>query len=60
MHQTMKGNQWYVDMNAHVGADVNSGLVPTVSVTPANASDINQLPLLVREDDRAVFSDRAT
>ena len=56
----MKGNQWYVDMNAHVGADVNSGLVPTVSVTPANASDINQLPLLVREGDRAVFSDRAT
>ncbi len=31
----MKGNQWYVDMNAHVGADVNSRLVPTVSVTPA-------------------------
>ena len=40
----MKGNQWYVDMNAHVGADVNSGPVPTVSVTPAQ-----------RENQRSAF-----
>ena len=45
-------------MKVHVGADVNSGLVHTVSVTPANASDISQLPHLVREDDRAVFGDK--
>jgi len=31
--------------------------VHTVSVTPANASDIGQLPNLLREDDRAVFGD---
>ena len=58
MHQTKKGNQWYFGMKIHVGADVNSGLVHTVSVTPANASDISQLPELVREDDRAVFGDK--
>jgi IS5 family transposase len=58
MHQTKKGNQWYFGMKVHVGADVNSGLVHTVSVTPANASDISQLPQLVREDDRAVFGDK--
>ena len=58
MHQTKKGNQWYFGMKVHVGADVNSGLVHTVSVTPANVSDINQLPHLVREDDRAVFGDK--
>ena len=57
MHQTKKGNQWYFGMKVHVGADVNSGLVHTVSVTPANVSDINQLPHLVREDDRAAFGD---
>ncbi len=45
-------------MKVHVGADVNSGLVHTVSVTPANVSDINQLPHQVREDDRAVFGDK--
>jgi transposase, IS5 family len=59
MHQTRKGNQWYIGMKIHVGADLNSGLAHTVSVTPANASDISQLPHLVREDDRAVFGDKA-
>ena len=58
MSSTKKGNQWYFGMKVHVGADVNSGLVHTVSVTPANVSDINQLPHLVREDDRAVFGDK--
>ncbi len=37
---------------------VNAGLVRTVSVTPANFSDISQLPRLLREDDRAVFGDK--
>ena len=41
-----------------MGAAVNSGLVHTVSVTPANVSDINQLPHLVREHARAVFGDK--
>ena len=58
MHQTKKGNQWYFGMKIHVGADANSGLAHTVSVTPANVSDISQLPNLVREDDRAVFGDK--
>ena len=57
MHQTKKGNQWFFGMKVHVGADVNSGTVHTVAVTPANASDIGQLPNLLREDDRAVFGD---
>ena len=58
MHQTKKGNQWYFGMKVHVGADVNSGMVHTVSVTPANVPDINELPNLLREDDRAVFGDK--
>jgi IS5 family transposase len=59
MHQTRKGNQWYFGMKVHVGADIQSGLVHTVSVTPANEADINQLPNLLREDDRAVLADAA-
>ena len=57
MHQTKKGNQWYFGMKVHLGADVNSGTVHTVSVTPANAPDISQLSGLIREDDRALFGD---
>jgi len=40
------------------GADVNSGLVHTAWLTPANAPGIRQLPNLLREDDRAVFGDK--
>ena len=58
MHPTKKGNQWYFGMKVHVGADVDSGLVHTVSVTPANTSDISQMPDLLREDDRAVLGDK--
>ena len=39
MHATRKGKQWYFRMKLHAGADVNSGLVHTVSVTPAHAPD---------------------
>lgn len=58
MHQTKKGNQYHFGMKIHVGADVNSGLVHTASVTPANVADISELPSLLREDDRAVFGDK--
>jgi len=57
MHQTKKGNQWYFGMKVHVGADIHSGVVHTVSVTPANVADIDQLPQLLREDGRAVLGD---
>ena len=57
MHQTKKGNQWYFGMKIHVGADVDSGVVHTVSVTPAHVADVTELPNLLREDDRAVFGD---
>ena len=29
MHQTKKGNQWHFGMKAHIGVDVNTGLVHT-------------------------------
>jgi transposase, IS5 family len=52
MHQTKKGNQWFFGMKIHVGADVDSGAVHSVTVTPANTADITELPTLLREEYR--------
>jgi IS5 family transposase len=57
MHQTRKGQQWYFGMKIDIGADVNSGAVHTVTTTAANVADINELPKLLREDDRVIFAD---
>ncbi len=57
MHQTRKGNQWYFGMKVHVGADVNSGAVHSVTTTAANVADITELPNLLRDGDKVVFAD---
>lgn len=57
MHQTRKGNQWYFGMKIHVGADVDSGAVHSVTTTAANVADITELPNLLREDDQVIFAD---
>ena len=57
MHQTRKNNQWYFGMKIHVGADVDSGLSHSVTVTAANEADISELPKLLREDDAVIFGD---
>jgi IS5 family transposase len=57
MHQTRKGQQWYFGMKIHVGADVNSGAVHTVTTTAAHVADITELPKLLREGDRVIFAD---
>ncbi len=57
MHQTKKGNQWYFGMKIHTGADVDSGAVHTVEVTPANEADISLLPKLLRPEDEVIFAD---
>ena len=52
MSQTKKGNQWYFGMKAHIGTDVQSGLVHTVQGTTAKDSDNSQLEayLICRND----------
>ena len=57
MHQTKKGNQWYFGMKAHIGTDVNSGLVHSVTGTAANASDISETHNLLHGDEEEVFAD---
>lgn len=57
MHQTRKGKQWYFGMKIHVGADVDSGAVHSVTTTAANVADITELPNLLRDDDQVIFAD---
>jgi IS5 family transposase len=57
MHQTKKGNQWYFGMKAHIGVDVDSGLVHTVTTTPANASDVAQVADLLHGKEEVVHAD---
>ena len=57
MHQTKKGNEWRFGMKCHIGVDVGSGLVHTITVTPANRHDITQAASLIREDDEVVYGD---
>ena len=57
MHQTKKGNQWYFGMKAHVGVDVQSGLVHTVRGTAANVSDVVEANSLLHGAETTVFAD---
>ena len=57
MHQTRKGNQWYFGMKAHIGVDVESGLVHTVTTTPANVSDVVETSKLLHGDETSAHAD---
>ena len=59
MSQSKKGNQWYFGMKAHVGADAESGLVHTAGVTTGKVHDAKVMDRLIREDDEAVYGDKA-
>ena len=57
MHQAKKGEQWHFGMKAHIGADVDSGLVHTVVTTPANESDVAQVDQLLHGKEDVVHGD---
>lgn len=59
MHQTKKGNNWYFGMKAHIGADVDSGLVHTVVTTAANEADVEQIDELLHGKEEVVYGDAA-
>lgn len=58
MHQTRKGKDWHFGMKAHVGTD-KRGTVHSLSTTPANESDIGQLPKLLHGQERELYGDQA-
>jgi IS5 family transposase len=57
MHQTKKGNEWHFGMKTHIGVDAGSGLVHSMTVTPANQHDITEASKLIRDDDEVVYGD---
>jgi IS5 family transposase len=57
MHQTKKGNQWHFGMKAHIGVDVDSGLVHTVVGTPANEADVEVVDELLHGKEKAAYGD---
>ena len=57
MHQTKKGNEWHFGMKAHIGVDMDSGLVHTVSATAAHVADIAQTAVLLHGEEKVVFAD---
>ncbi|PZQ78101.1 MAG: IS5 family transposase [Variovorax paradoxus] len=57
MHQTKKGNQWHFGMKAHIAVDADSGLVHTVTTTPANGADVEQIADLLHGKEQHVWAD---
>jgi len=57
MHQAKKGNQWHFGMKAHIGVDADSGLVHTITTTPANESDVEQVADLLHGKEKHVYAD---
>src|SRR5215207_2619492 len=57
MHQTKKGNQWHFGMKAHIGVDMDSGLVHTVTTTAANEADVEQVEALLHGKEKVVHAD---
>ena len=57
MHQTKKSNQWYFGMKAHIGVDADSGLVHTVTTTPANEVDVEQVEDLRHGKEEVAHAD---
>lgn len=57
MHQTKKGNTWHFGMKAHVGVDLDSGLVHTLVGTAANVADIVQAHALLHGEEKVGCGD---
>lgn len=57
MHQTKKGNEWHFGMKAHIGADVDSGLVHSLHTTAANESDVAHAHEVLHGQESVAFLD---
>ena len=57
MHQTRKGDQWHFGMKAHIGADMDTGLVHSLATTPANAADVTCAHALLHGEERLALGD---
>ncbi len=57
MRQTKKGNEWHFGMKLHIGVDSETGVVHSVSTTPANVHDVSQTPRLLHGGETQVWGD---
>lgn len=57
MTSAKKGNTWYFGMKVHIGTDP-TGIVHTVTTTPAKDADLTQLPRLLHGKETTVHGDR--
>ena len=59
MHQVKKGNQWHFGMKVHVGADSQTGLIHSASITAANVHDSHEVPNLLHGNETRFYGDSA-
>ena len=57
MRQTKKGKEWFFGMKAHVGVDEETGLVHSLSTTPANAHDVTEAHRVPHGGEKRVWAD---
>ena len=57
MRHTKKGSQWHFGMKAHIGVDSETGIVHSMSATPANSHDITEAHNLLHGGETAVWCD---
>jgi transposase, IS5 family len=57
MHQAKKGKNWHFGMKAHIGVDMDSGIVHSMIGTAANVGDVTQAGGLLHGDEKALLGD---
>ena len=57
MRQTKKGNEWHFGMKVHIGADAETGVVHSVTTTPANVHDVTEAHRLLHGGEKRVWGD---
>ena len=57
MRQTKKGNEWHFGMKVHIGADAETGVVHSVTTTPANVHDVTEAHRLQHGGEKRVWGD---
>ena len=57
MHHAKKGNEWHFGMKVHVGADAETGVVHSMTTTPANVHDVTEAHRLLHGGETHVWGD---
>ena len=55
MRQVKKGNQYHFGMKLHIGVDVRTGVVHSLSTTSANVHDVTEAHRLLHGGERQVW-----